>query len=323
MLSDIHDTVRQNLESFGHKHTHLMAAFCLYGAYTVGSTALGWSWRFFKTFLRPSKNLFKRYHGGYVVVTGATNGLGLGYARKFAEKGFNLVLVARNSEKLNTVKSELLRSHPDIDIKLIQFDFDKPYTEEGYASLKESLDMMGDISVLVNNVGAIGTNLFEDMPIDIITRVMNVNLIPQVVMTKFLLPRLLRRSKEEGKRTAILSVSSAAHYIRLPKSTMYSCTKSFNKTFSDVIGKEYGKYIDVMVTTPGPVISNMVNEKAPFVITPEAHARWVLSDLGYNTETFGHYRHWMSTTMFRLPLLGTQFIKMRDRYLNDKSKSSN
>ncbi|CAI2376035.1 unnamed protein product [Moneuplotes crassus] len=321
MLSNIHASVKDSLESFGHKHTHLMAAFCLYGAYTVGSTALNWSWRFFKTFLRPGKNLFKRYQGGYIVITGGTDGLGLGYAREFAAKGFNLVLIARNPVKLASVKVELTREHEGIDVKVIEFDFDKPYTSEGYKPLKEELDKIEDISVLINNVGTLDTGNFNDLSINIINSMIQVNCIPQIVLTKYLLPRLLQRSKEQKKRTAILNISSASNYIRLAGSSIYASTKSFNKTFSDVIGKEYGKYIDVMAIIPGPTVSNLVSDNAPLVIQPDLHARWVLSDLGYNTETFGHYKHWMFTNIFGLPLLGTQFARMRKSFVKSQNKN--
>ncbi len=45
----------------------------------------------------------ERYHGGYALITGATDGLGKIYAINLAKKGFNLVLVSRNSEKLENV----------------------------------------------------------------------------------------------------------------------------------------------------------------------------------------------------------------------------
>ncbi|CAI2374940.1 unnamed protein product [Moneuplotes crassus] len=179
-----------------------MAAFCLYSAYTVGSTALSWSWRLFKTFLRPGRNLFKRYQGGYVLVTLATFGLGLEYAMQFAAKGFNLVLVARNQEKLDAVKRKFKEEFGDIDIKLIVFDFDKPYTAEGYQPLKDALDQIEDISVLINNVGVFKADYFKELDFCMIKTILKVNLVPQTIMTKLLLAKLLERSKKQGKRTA-------------------------------------------------------------------------------------------------------------------------
>ena len=48
--------------------------------------------------LRPARNLFKRYGGGWAVITGATNGIGQAYAFELARQGFNIFIVARNEE---------------------------------------------------------------------------------------------------------------------------------------------------------------------------------------------------------------------------------
>ncbi|CAI2375772.1 unnamed protein product [Moneuplotes crassus] len=296
------------LSKHGHKNKHLMAALALIGLYKVATTTLSYSWSFFKTFLRPGRNLYKRYQGGYVVVTGATDGLGLEYARQFALKGFNLVLVARNQEKLDATKAELSREHQDIDIQLIQFDFNKPYTQEGYEPLKQAFDNIGDISVLVNNVGTAEFKMLDDQDLEPMNRMIQVNCIPQVIVTKFLLPRLLARSKEQNKRTAIISVSSVLDYVPLPTTAVYTATKSFNKTFSDVLRKEYGEHIDVMTILPGPTKTNLMKREGGLIATASQHARWSLSDVGYNSESFGHYKHCIFRSIFKMPLVERMII---------------
>lgn len=188
------------LKQFGHDNKALMGVFMAIGFYTVASTTLNYSWRLFKTFLRPGKNLYARYEGGYVVVTGATFGLGLEYANQFGEKGFNLVLIARNKEKLDVTKEALEKKYKDIDIKTIVFNFDIPYTKEGYQPLKNELLKLTNVSVLINNVGAFGSDYFNEMPIETMNTIIQVNCIPQMVLTKLLLPKLLKRSKDDGKR---------------------------------------------------------------------------------------------------------------------------
>ena len=54
-----------------------------------------------------------------------------------------------------------------------------------------------------------------------------INWIPQAFLTNTLLPGMLKRSKDEGKRCAIINVSSVLHYIHLPTSATYSATKYF------------------------------------------------------------------------------------------------
>jgi short-subunit dehydrogenase len=196
-------------------------------------------------------------------------------------------------DKLQIAKKTIQDEFLKCCIKTIKFDFNIPYTEEGYRSLKESLSKIEDVSVLVNNVGAINFGYFNDVPMREINRVIQVNCIPQVAVTKFLLPNMLRRSKINGRRCAIVNISSVARYTNLMKTAIYAATKSYNKTFSDVLRKEVGEYIDVMAVLPGPTRSNMITFDGIFVINPEQHVRWALSDLGYNKQTFGHYQHWM------------------------------
>jgi 17beta-estradiol 17-dehydrogenase / very-long-chain 3-oxoacyl-CoA reductase len=86
-------------------------------------------------FSKP-KDLFKLYNGGWAIVTGSTNGVGQEYAKQLAKRGFNIVQVARNQDKLEATQKLLHEINPDIEIRNILFNFDVPYTNEGYDSLK-------------------------------------------------------------------------------------------------------------------------------------------------------------------------------------------
>jgi 17beta-estradiol 17-dehydrogenase / very-long-chain 3-oxoacyl-CoA reductase len=215
-MAVMYNNAYEYILKFGHRYPLLAVGLCFIGAYKVASFALRNTYSFYSTFLRPSRNLFKRYHGGYVVVTGATDGIGKEYARQFAQKGFNLVLISRSQEKLDGVKEEFNKDHPDCDIITIKFDFNIPYTEEGYKPLKDKLAKIEDISVLVNNVGTGKATYFNDMSIEDANMMVQLNCVSQFVTTKFLLDRLLKRSKDENKRTAIINISSVAFYTKMP-----------------------------------------------------------------------------------------------------------
>ena len=92
--------VHEAVSEFCEEHKVFVGALTLYGAYSVSKMVLSNTYSFYKTFLRPTRDLYNRYQGGYVVVTGATHGLGFEYARQFAHMGFNLVLIARNEGKI-------------------------------------------------------------------------------------------------------------------------------------------------------------------------------------------------------------------------------
>ena len=91
---------------------------------------------FWRTFLRPGRDLHKRYDGGWAVVTGANDGIGLGYSRILAARGFNVVLVGRNKEKLaeaeKTVQEEAKAAGKDVQTRVIVFDLATPFTKESY-----------------------------------------------------------------------------------------------------------------------------------------------------------------------------------------------
>ena len=251
------------------------------------------------------------------MITGGSDGLGLEYASQLGAKGFNLVLVARSQEKLEAAKKKLGEENKDIDIKTIVFDFNIPYTAEGYASLKEELEKLEDVSILINNVGALSFGNFNDMDIEDMNRMIQVNCIPQVVVTKYLLPKLLKRSIDEGKRGAIINLSSVANYTNLSKTAVYVATKSYNLSLSKVLSKEYGKHLDIMGVLPGPTRTNMITFDAPLVIKPHQHVRWALSDLGYNIQTFGHYKHWIYCNAYRYPLWESWYNALRQRLIKE------
>jgi len=111
-------------------------------------------------------------------------------------------------------------------------------------------------------------------------------------------------------------MSSASSYTHRTRAVIYAATKSYNKALSDVLYKEVGDAIDVMAVLPGPTKSNMVKFNAPFVIKPEQHVRWALSDLGYNKQTFGHYKHWIHTNGYRLPLFDAWYTAMKEKSIS-------
>lgn len=300
-----------SVAKFAQNNPALVTGLVVLGGLTTARYTFTIGRKLWGMLLRPSQDLYKRYQGGYAVITGATDGLGLEYAKQLAQKGFNLVLIARNQEKLNNVKQSLESVNPQVDIKTSVFDFDVPYSDEIYSPLKQSLSQISDVSILINNVGAIAGGSFNEMPLSEMNKMIQINCIPQMVMIKYLLPSLMKRSQVEGKRCAIISLSSSAMFVKAPRFAMYAATKSYNKVLSDVLNKEVGEYIDVLAVHPGPTRSNMIKFDAPFVIQPHQHVERALSNLGKETETFGHYQHWLYCNAFRLPYFGTWYGKIR------------
>ena len=92
--------------------------------------------------------------GAYVVITGASDGIGRGLAEEGAERGFNLVLVARSKDKLDAIAKEVKGKH-GVDVKVLVLDLaaeDVSKTVRTITDLCKTLD----VSILINNVGTTG-----------------------------------------------------------------------------------------------------------------------------------------------------------------------
>ncbi|GGE03758.1 short-chain dehydrogenase [Aureimonas endophytica] len=98
-----------------------------------------------------------RLGGKTVLITGASQGIGAGLARAFAEEGCHLILTARSIDKLEALRAEIAASHPASEIRLVPCDL----TETGAA--ERLCEMAGDIDILVNNAGVIPSGSLFDV----------------------------------------------------------------------------------------------------------------------------------------------------------------
>ncbi|KAF5940007.1 hypothetical protein HYC85_021174 [Camellia sinensis] len=103
-------------------------------------------------FLRPPKNL-KRSYGSWALITGSTDGIGKAIAMELASEGLNLVLVGRDSLKLESTSSEIRHRIGDrVSIRTIVIDFAKVGGEEIEKRIGEEIEGL-DVGVLINNAG--------------------------------------------------------------------------------------------------------------------------------------------------------------------------
>ena len=174
------------------------------------------------------KDLAARYgKGSWVVVTGASDGIGKGFCEEFVKEGFNIVLIARNQEKLQKVAQELTLINPQVQTRVIVADFTKASEEGFFENISKQLQGL-DISVLINNVGIGKASVFADIDEAKLREVLLVNTVPQVMMTRILVKQLQARAS----RSAIISLSSGMGVRPMPYNTIYSSTKAFNDYFS-------------------------------------------------------------------------------------------
>lgn len=258
-----------------------IAARALYGIYRIVE----------EIYILKEFNLIERYgKGSWAAITGCTDGIGLEFAIQLAKRGFNIVMLARNREKMNEKEELIKRANPNVQVMKLLIDFQQSGDETKLERIVEQLKEV-DVSVLVNNVG-IGTDNTPllDMDMQRALDMIVVNCIPQTVLTQLFMPKFEQRAF----KSAIVDLSSVASLISFPGKEIYSATKYFNKSLSNSFS---------MITTPGKI--DFIALKPGFVTTPLTHNRpedfitcntaecvnGTLKALGHKRETFGSTKH--------------------------------
>jgi 17beta-estradiol 17-dehydrogenase / very-long-chain 3-oxoacyl-CoA reductase len=246
----------------------------------------------YKNFIRKRLNLLKRYgNNSWVLVTGASDGIGKSFCEEFASEGFNIILVSRTLSKLQSVESELKSKFPSIQTHVIEFDFDKLTKLQDYKNYFKNVLENFDVSILVNNVGINHVSLpFEYYDLEDVYKFININVIPQAVLTKLFVEKLSKRSSRSG----IINLSSYATFGALPYNAMYCATKSYNDVLSRALSYEYQlKNVDFLSVKPLFAETPLSKMKANgfSVITAKQSVRGIVNDLGHENYTEGHWIH--------------------------------
>jgi short-subunit dehydrogenase len=178
----------------------------------------------------------------WVLITGASSGIGCELAKLFAADQFNLVLVARREEKLAQIATELQARH-GIEVKVLAKDLAK------HTAAKEIFENLRgtQISILVNNAGFGWHGAFANEDLENSLDMMHVNMDALVELTQWFLPQML--AQQEGR---ILNVASTAAFQPGPFSAIYYATKAFDLSFSFALAEELSSTaITVTTLCPG------------------------------------------------------------------------
>lgn len=185
-----------------------------------------------------------------VLITGASSGIGRDMAREFAERKYDLVIVARDEKKLRELKTELEVKYK-VEVKIVVKDLSN---EENCINLYEENK---DIDILVNNAGFGVFGNFTDTDLQKELDLIRTNIIAVHVLTKLYLKDMV--SKNSGK---ILNVSSIAGSMPGPLMCAYYSSKAYVLRLSEGIREELNKKkskVKISVLQPGPVSTNFNN----------------------------------------------------------------
>jgi uncharacterized protein len=223
--------------------------------------------------------------GKTVIITGASGGIGRHMVREVSKFGANSIIIARSTDKLNRLKSEIEMQY-DVHVDPVTLDMgDMDAVKKAFEKI--NLDYP-TVDVLINNAGFGIFDYFEEAKLEDTKRMFDVNVIGLMTATRMLLPKMLQQG--EGH---IINIASIAGKLATPKSSVYSATKSAVLGFSNGLRMELaGKGIKVTTVNPGPIKTNFFNIADPsgtypanvsqWMVEPEVVAQKVVAAIGTN-----------------------------------------
>lgn len=178
------------------------------------------------------------------LVTGGSSGIGRAFAVALAERGTELVVVARRRAELDMLAADIIGSHGG-SVEVLQADLTNPAER---AVIEDRLaDASRPIELLVNSAGFGTQGYFAELPMDHEEQEILLNVLALVRLTRAALPGMIER-----KRGAVVNVSSLAGDQAIPIWATYSATKAYVTTFSRAVDAELkGTGVRVHVVRPG------------------------------------------------------------------------
>src|SRR5215813_1092461 len=184
------------------------------------------------------------FTGTTSLVTGASSGLGAEFARQLADRGGNLVLVARSADRLDALADELRARHR---VTVTTVPADLSLADE--VSRVAAHAATSPVDVLVNNAGLGTYGIFAALDPGREHAEMMVNTVAAVDLAHALLPGMLAR-----RRGGIITVASSIAFQPSPHQAVYGATKAFALAFSEALWAETrGTGVRILALCPGPV----------------------------------------------------------------------
>ena len=183
-------------------------------------------------------------YGSTVLITGASSGIGADLARRLAERGYNLTLVARRRDRLEDLADELREAH-DVHVDVETCDLGDPGARGRLIKKLQSGER--EVVGVCNNAGFGNLGNLVDNDLESETNLVRVNVEAVHELTGAFLPRMV----EQGAG-AVLNVASTAAFQPLPGFATYAASKAFVNSLSEAVHSELsGTGVSVTSLCPG------------------------------------------------------------------------
>jgi short-subunit dehydrogenase len=184
-----------------------------------------------------------------VLITGASGGIGEAVVNKFAERCQNVLLVARNAQKLE-LQCSALKNAFGIEAHYIAIDLSKAEAPEQIFAEVQKRDL--EIEVLINNAGIGSGGEFAGLELKAQLELIQLNVSSLVAMTRLFLPHMHKR-----QAGTIINMASMAAFMPIPYMATYGASKAFVRSFTEAITEECKPHgVRVILFSPGLTKTN-------------------------------------------------------------------
>jgi uncharacterized protein len=191
-----------------------------------------------------AEDALKTWSGKWALITGASAGIGLEFAKLLAAGGTNLVLTARRVDRLQKLASGLSAQHR-VQVEVFSADLLRP--EAPVEIFKFTAGKNIEVELLINNAGFGAFGYAYEIPVEKMLEMIQVNCSAVVHLTRLYLPLMVAR-----KHGDILILASLASFQAVPFNSVYAATKAFDLLFAEGVAEEVLEFgVRVCALCPG------------------------------------------------------------------------
>ena len=211
------------------------------------------------------------------LITGASSGIGRDMAFEFADRGYDLILVARSFDRLKEVKNEIIKKYDKCNVLIMKCDVSN--VESVKNLYNEIQKEFVNIDVLVNNAGFGDCGKFYETDLEKDISMINTNILGLHVLTKLFLQNMVKVNKGY-----ILNIASIAGFMPGPLMATYYSTKAYVVRLTRAIAKELkvvNSKVRIAAFCPGPVNTEF-NKNANVIFSLKGQSSSDVAKIGVN-----------------------------------------